>query len=583
MAVVGEALLRVRPDTGGFESEVTSKVGGTFRKVAGIAAGAIASAGIAQVLRGTISAAGDFGESLNKVQVVFGSLSGRVAEFAKSAPTALGQTQQQALEAAGTFGNLFKAMGIADDASADMSTSLVKLASDLASFNNVSPEEALDALRSGLTGETEPLKKFGVNLDEATLKAKAMQLGLSDGKGVLDANAKAQASYALILEKTKTAQGDFARTSDGAANRQRILAAQFGELQRQIGTALLPVFNQVLSVMTKLLPAIAPLAPVLVPLAGAIAAIVAVTKVWTIVQAALNVVMAANPVTLVVLAIAALVAGVILAYKNSETFRDIVQGVFEVLKTLAGFIVTGVVGAFNAMRAVITGVFDWVRDHWQLLLAILTGPIGLAIAFVVQNFGKIRDFIAGVIDWIRSHWQLILAILTGPVGLAVKFIVDHFNEIVSFFTSLPGRIVGAIGNLAQTMFNLGVDAMESLGRGLWSLISKIGNIASRIKDELVSKLNPANWFSTPEEHYRMLWGDAFRSIADEGRKSLSGLSATVNAVTTAATPQPGTAALATTGPAVVFQDGAIRMESVAQSDDATARAVATRVGLAAIR
>ena len=176
-------------------------------------------------------------------------------DWASTSATAIGQSQQQALEAAGTFGNLFTALKIGGPAAATMSTSLVNLAGDLASFNNVSPQEALDALRSGLTGETEPLKRFGVNMNEATLKAKAMELGISKGTGVLDPAAKAQAAYALIMEQTTTAQGDFARTSDGLANQQRIMAAQFENTKANLGTALLPVMTQAAGIANSLVSA----------------------------------------------------------------------------------------------------------------------------------------------------------------------------------------------------------------------------------------------------------------------------------------------------------------------------------------
>ena len=122
-----------------------------------------------------------------------------------------------------------------------MSTSVVELAGDLASFNNVSPQEALEALRSGLVGETEPLRRFGVNINDAALKAQALKDGLikSTKEGLTPAQ-KAQAAYSLIMEQTKTAQGDFARTSDGMANKTRIASAQFKDAAASLGNDLLP-------------------------------------------------------------------------------------------------------------------------------------------------------------------------------------------------------------------------------------------------------------------------------------------------------------------------------------------------------
>jgi hypothetical protein len=194
-------------------------------------------------------------ESLSKVDVVFGSSSKAVRDFAKSAAQNLGISEQAALEAAGTYGNLMQAFGVTQPMAQEMSTSLVGLAADLASFNNTSVDDAILALRSGLSGETEPLKRFGIAINDVRLKEEARALGLYDGAGALDITAKTQAAYALIMKDSTLAQGDFDRTSEGVANRQRILAAQFKDVSAQIGTALIPAFTSILGVVsTKVMP-----------------------------------------------------------------------------------------------------------------------------------------------------------------------------------------------------------------------------------------------------------------------------------------------------------------------------------------
>ena len=104
-----------------------------------------------------------------------------------------------------------------------MSTGLVQLAADLASFNNLNPEEVFLKLQSGIVGEVEPMRALGVNLSAAAVNAKALQMGLVNANGELTEQAKIMARYALIMEQTGNAQGDFARTSDGLANSTRIL------------------------------------------------------------------------------------------------------------------------------------------------------------------------------------------------------------------------------------------------------------------------------------------------------------------------------------------------------------------------
>lgn len=204
----------------------------------------------------SIEAASDLEESTSKAQVVFGSFFDDIEAFASTAPQALGLANSQALEFTGTFGNLFVALGLSQSAAADLAPEIVQLGADLASFNNLEVTEALDKLRAGLVGEAEPLRALGVNLTAATVEAKALELGLAGTTGEISEAAKVQARYALILEQTVTAQGDFARTSDGIANRQRTLAGEFENTRAAVGEALLPAFEQLLDIAPQLISAI---------------------------------------------------------------------------------------------------------------------------------------------------------------------------------------------------------------------------------------------------------------------------------------------------------------------------------------
>ena len=215
----------------------------------GLIGGGLAVAGIIK----SVNAASDLNESLSKTQVVFGDLSDEVVAWSKTSVDAMGLSQQQALETAGTFGNLFTAMGIGDKASLDMSESLVELASDLASFNNLETPEVLEKLRAGIVGEAEPLRTLGIQISAARTEAKAMELGFKKVDGQLSASAKAQANYAIILEDSKKAQGDFARTSDGLANSQRRLQARLSNTAATLGNALTPVVAKLAGKLDNLL------------------------------------------------------------------------------------------------------------------------------------------------------------------------------------------------------------------------------------------------------------------------------------------------------------------------------------------
>jgi hypothetical protein len=201
----------------------------------------------------SIKAASDLEETRNKVKVVFGDMSDDVLKWGDSAALAFGQSKQQALEAAGTFGNLFTSMGLGKDKSADMSKGLVQLAADLASFNNIDPALVLEKLRSGLVGEVEPLRTLGINLTMVAVKAKAVEMGLADASGEVSQAALLQARYALILEQSSNAQGDFARTSGGLANQSRIMTAQLKDAAAMLGQNLLPMALAVVQGLNKML------------------------------------------------------------------------------------------------------------------------------------------------------------------------------------------------------------------------------------------------------------------------------------------------------------------------------------------
>lgn len=206
--------------------------------------------GALQWMADGIGVASDLAEAMSKAEVIFGDSTDTVRDFAETAARSFGLSERAAYDATGQFGNLFKTMGMTEQSAADMSIDITKLAADLASFHNIGIEDALLKLRSGLVGEAEPMRQLGVLLNEATVKAKGLEMGLGDANGKMTEAEKVMARYALIMEQTGDAQGDFERTSGGLANQQRILAAQMENLQATIGEQLLPImveFAQVLN------------------------------------------------------------------------------------------------------------------------------------------------------------------------------------------------------------------------------------------------------------------------------------------------------------------------------------------------
>jgi hypothetical protein len=195
----------------------------------------------AKGLQSLVKAGSDVEESLNKVREVFGSASGAVERFSQKAAESIGASRQEALAMTGEVGNLLVAFGFADDKAGKFSTQMVQLAADLGSFNNVPTVDALNAIRSALVGESEPIRRFGADVRQARLDQIALAEGLEFTKGKMDSQTKAIAAMKAIMLDTAKAQGDFARTSEGLANSSKIMEANLKDLAAALGTELIPV------------------------------------------------------------------------------------------------------------------------------------------------------------------------------------------------------------------------------------------------------------------------------------------------------------------------------------------------------
>lgn len=283
MAVVGTAEVEIRANTDKFEKDVknltgaTSASGGVFNKFQGIigkAEGALGRLGITSqqlaVVLGaglaggaafaareiiqfgaeSVKAAADLAEQVNQSRVVFGEASADVERFAKGAVDSFGLSERAALQAAGAFGGIGKSIGLSEGALDDFSVTLVKIAGDLASFKNISTDEAIQKLTSGLVGQTETLRELGIIIDQDTLKRAAQREGIGDGSKELTQQEKVLATYAEILRQSSDAQGDFGRTSDSLPNQLRSFEAQVENLKAALGEGLLPAVVEVVGTLS---------------------------------------------------------------------------------------------------------------------------------------------------------------------------------------------------------------------------------------------------------------------------------------------------------------------------------------------
>ena len=203
---------------------------------------------VARFAYDAIQSASDMGETLSKVGVIFGDTAGDIEAWADTAADRLGQTKQQALDAASTFALFGSTAGKTGTDLSGFAMEMTELATDMASFHNTSPQDAIDALGAALRGEMEPIRRYNVILDDAALKQVAMAKGIiTNTKEALTPQQKVLAAHAAIMERTTIVQGDMNRTIDSTSNVQKRLTASIGEVQRELGEALLPAFHEVIS------------------------------------------------------------------------------------------------------------------------------------------------------------------------------------------------------------------------------------------------------------------------------------------------------------------------------------------------
>lgn len=385
------------------------KVGDGFASLGRTVGLGIAALGAGAIVLGTqaINAASDLAEVMSKTRVLFGDAAGTVVAFAEQAASALGQSKKVALEGATTFAVFGSAAGLSGEALAQFATDNVRLAADLASFANTSPEDALYAIGAAFRGEMEPIRKYGVMLDDATLKQKASELGIYDGNGALTQQQKVLAANAAILDQTGAAQGDFERTSDGLANQSRILKAELENVKAEIGEELLPIFLRLAqfinddlipklkalweehgpeirrvfaqikeqlkpiaeAIERNLVPALKKLAEFAKNNTEVVAAFFLVLAGVAVIAGIAALVAAINPVTLAIIgigiAVAAVVGGLVYLYNRFDAVKTIADALGQMLLWTFGTVMGWIAGAVEGFKTILETVGPFAANVWR--------------------------------------------------------------------------------------------------------------------------------------------------------------------------------------------------------------------------
>lgn len=417
-----------------------------------------------------VKAASDLNETLSKTSVIFGSgaMNG-LTKWATDAATSMGLSKRAALDSAATFGVMAKNAGLASKDVENFSLKMTGLSSDLASFFNAKPEEAVIALGAAFRGESEPIRRFGVSLSVATIQARALSEGIVkaevdtlklstaqeavekstrkaadaikkhgvdsvqakdavrdqeqaearlatvlQGKvPILTAEQKLLATRAEIMAQTSAAQGDFARTADGVANSQRTAAAEAENAAASFGTVLLPAYNALLGVARDVMHWFDQLTESQKRWIAIGAVVLAVAGPLLSVFGAIATAVGAIglPVLAVVAALAALAAAAVYAYQHFEGFRRVVDSVMS-------WLTTNVPAALTAVRNFFRDALDEIRAFWDRWGDDIERAASTALAGVKTVVGPVMNGIAATIkttlailkgDW-RGAWDGIKAV-----------------------------------------------------------------------------------------------------------------------------------------------------------------------------
>jgi hypothetical protein len=447
-----EAYVEVVPTAKGFERSLNKQLSGPSTSAGGAAGGAagvgfvgafgkalpiiggvLAAAGLGDLFASAIEDGGTYQQAQGAVETVFGKLGAdAINAFAEGGADSVGQSMNDILQSSSLLGIFGKAAGLADADLVDFSETLITLGADLSAFANTSPEQAVEALTAGLRGESEPLRAYGVLLDDATLKARAMSLGIYDGNGSLTQQQRILAAYNEILAQTTDQQGTFAAESDTLAGQQARTAAAWENISTQIGTAFLPVAQQLSKwFLNEGIPALQEFAA------------------W------LN-----KPETQEGIDGLGQAIGELLNF-----LRDLGRGAAD-----AGGLIAGFVGLLNGFS------FEEFKNHMMELPG-FWGNLFRAAADAGKGVGQV------------------IFNTTQGIKIFADQVQQHLATAVSWFQQLPGRIMGAIAGLGDTLYNAGASIIGRFVAGIRGMIGEVGKAVSGVMNFVAGFFphSPAKW------------------------------------------------------------------------------------------
>lgn len=444
-----------------------SKTGGILGKLG--KAGAIAAGGLAVGLAGgalvagkrMIQLASDAAEVDSKFRVTFGRTSPMVIKQLNKFAQATGASRYQLKQQAADMGALLRPMLGNQQAAAGMSVKMVKLATDLSSFNNIPVDQALEKIRAGLVGEAEPLRSVGVLINEAAVQTEAYRSGIAKNGATLTEVQKVQARYNLILQQTKLAQGDAERTSGSMANQLRALQNNVTDTATNIGSKLIPVALKVVQTFNAYWPEIERVTGIVFRAIG---------TAWT---------QYLKP------ALRAIGAGIVWLVGEARRYwpqiRQAAENVMQWYRT--------------NLQPTIAAVVSYIERLWDKfggnLIAIAKAALNVVTTVIRVGFKVIKDAVEVVLALIRGDWSKAWDSLKKLAGDSLRGIIQIIKALGALWleeAKLLGKAIieglvrgikGGAGAVKDALFGVGKGALDRVKGWL-----NIGSPSKRAADEI---------------------------------------------------------------------------------------------------
>lgn len=526
MSEIGEEIARNERRQDDFNDEVEegrSKVDGLGASILKMAGAYLGFSAIKQTVSEAIDFASDLAEVQNVVDVAFGNSSKVVDEWATTTLDSFGLNELSAKKFAGTMGAMLKSSGMSGEAVTDMSMRITELAGDMASFYNLEGEEAFNKLRSGISGETEPLKQLGINMSVANLEAYALSQGITKSFNSMSQGEQVMLRYNYLLQATGDAQGDFARTSDSFSNQQKLLTENWKAFTGEIASNALPALSAAVSMLNGTIGFLADnwgiISPILTGLVTAIGLYTGALVTNAIVQGVTNISKAIGAVVAVAHG-AAITEEMIATTGMTKAQLAFNAALYASPLTWILLIIIAVIAAIY----VVIGVINKLTGSSVSATGVIVGALMTAVAFIWNLFLGLLDIVLAVVNWMWNRWAAF-----------ANFFANLFNDpvasIIHLFGDMADNVLGIIESIAKALDKVfGTEmavAVQGWRSGLDSMVETAANKYGNGSYEKVA--NELNLSSESLGLKRWGYGDAYSTGYNWGAGAEESIASAVDA------------------------------------------------------